>query len=253
MKIHFYCKGVDNIKYVGSKTRIAKDIVPIIQKYIEDNSITEYYECFCGGCNIIDKIKCKNKYASDSNEYLIAFWQALQQGWNPLEITMTKELYDDIKSNKDKYSKQQVALAGLCATYNAKWFGGYAGIVHTKIGTERNYYDEAVRNVLKQVPFLKDATFSCSDYTNITPPHNSLIYCDPPYQDTTKYKGSIDYNVYWNWVREMSKNNIVLCSEYNAPSDFECIWSKELTTTLDKASRSTAVEKLFIYKGVDNN
>ena len=53
---------------------------------------------------------------------------------------------------------------GLCATYNSKWFGGYAGIVHTKIGTERNYYDEAVRNVLKQVPMLKDVTFTCGDY-----------------------------------------------------------------------------------------
>lgn len=164
---------------------------------------------------------------------------------------MTKELYNSIKSNKSGYLKQEVALAGLCTTYNAKWFGGYAGIVHTKIGTERNYYDEAVRNVLKQVPFLKDVEFSCSDYINVKP-CNSLIYCDPPYQDTTKYKDGIDYNVYWDWVRKMSKNNIVLCSEYNAPFDFECIWSKELTTTLDKASRSTAVEKLFIYKGDDN-
>ena len=46
----------------------------------------------------------------------------------------------------------------------------------------------------------------------------------------------------------MSKSNIVLCSEYNAPDDFDCIWSKELTTTLDKNSRSKAVEKLFMIK-----
>jgi hypothetical protein len=46
----------------------------------------------------------------------------------------------------------------------------------------------------------------------------------------------------------MSEKNIVLCSEYSAPPDFECIWSKELTTTLDNASRSKAVEKLFAYK-----
>lgn len=92
------------IKYVGSKSRIAKDIVPIIQKYIDDNKITTYIEPFAGGCNVIDKIKCENKYANDSNEYLIAFWQALQQGWNPLNIHMTKELYDDIKSNKSGFS-----------------------------------------------------------------------------------------------------------------------------------------------------
>lgn len=72
-----------------------------------------------------------------------------------------------------------------------------------------------MRNVLKQVPFLKDVSFSCSEYTSITP-YNSLIYCDSPYQGTTKYKDDIDYNEYWDWVGKMSKNNIVLCSEYNA-------------------------------------
>ena len=148
--------------------------------------------------------------------------------------------------NKSGFLKQEVALAGLCATYNAKWFGGYAGIVHTKIGTERNYYDEAVRNVRKQVPMVKGVKFTCGDYLNIKP-YNAVVYCDPPYQGTTKYKDDLNYDTYWNWVREISKDNIVLCSEYNAPSDFECIWSKELTTTLDKASRSKAVEKLFKY------
>ena len=180
-------KELIHIKYMGSKSRIAKDIVPIIQKYIDDNNITTYIEPFAGGCNIIDKIKCENKQANDSNEYLIAFWQALQQGWNPLDIHMTKGLYDEIKSNKSGFLKQKVALAGLCATYNAKWFGGYAGIVHTKIGTERNYYDEAVRNVLKQVHMLKDVKFTCGDYLNIKP-YNAVVYCDPPYQGTTKLK-----------------------------------------------------------------
>ena len=37
---------------------------------------------------------------------------------------MSKELYDDIRQNKDKYPTYIVALAGFCATYNAKWFGG---------------------------------------------------------------------------------------------------------------------------------
>ena len=50
-------KEMLNIKYMGSKSRIAKDIVPIIQKYINDNEITSYIEPFCGGANVIDKIK----------------------------------------------------------------------------------------------------------------------------------------------------------------------------------------------------
>lgn len=52
----------------------------------------------------------------------------------------------------------------------------------------------------------------------------------------------------------MSKDNIVLISEYNMPSDFECIWSKQVTTFVDYNRgtddvKNNRVEKLFIYKG----
>lgn len=197
---------------------------------------------------MIEHIKCKNKYGFDNNEYLISFWQEIQKGWNPLtDVDMTKDFYTQVKNDRDKFPKYIVALCGLCATYNAKWFGGYAGIVRAKIGTERNYYDEAVRNVLKQRERLEDIIFDCKSYKDISV-ENALIYCDPPYQNTTKYKDEFNHDEYWEWVREMSKNNIVICSEYTAPADFECIWSKELTTTLDKSSRSKAVEKLFKIK-----
>ena len=49
------------MKYMGSKARIADQIVPIIQEFIDKNSITLYVEPFCGGCNVIDKIRCQKK------------------------------------------------------------------------------------------------------------------------------------------------------------------------------------------------
>lgn len=49
------------MKYMGSKSRIAKDIVPIIQSYINNNDIDMYIEPFVGGANVIDKIKCNKK------------------------------------------------------------------------------------------------------------------------------------------------------------------------------------------------
>ena len=57
----------------------------------------------------------------------------------------------------------------------------------------------------------------------------------------------IRHDSFRQWVRDTSKNNFVFVSEYNAPKDFKCVWSKVLTTTLDKSSRSTATEKLFTY------
>lgn len=138
-----------------------------------------------------------------------------------------------------------VALAGFCATYNAKWFGGYAGIVKTKAGTFRNYYDEAVRNVLKQAPSMLDVKFDCRSYENVWC-EDCLIYCDPPYEGKTKYADRFDHAQYWEWVRRISRKNIVVCSEYHAPEDFSCIWEMETVTTLDKSSRNRTVERLFV-------
>ena len=237
------------MKYMGSKARLVKDIAPVINKCITDNNIDTYIEPFVGGSNMIEHIKCSNKLGYDNNEYLIEFMKELQKGWNPLDdVKMTREFYNDVKDNKDKYPKYIVALAGLCATYNAKWFGGYAGIVHTKIGTVRNYYDEAVRNVLKQINNLKEVKYETIDYRTLTCLKGKVIYCDPPYESTTKYKDEFNHSEFWDWVRELSKDNYILVSEYNAPEDFIPMWQKELTTTLDKNSRSKAVEKLFTYK-----
>ena len=55
------------MKYMGSKSRICKYIVPIIQEYIDKNNIKKYWEPFVGGANVIDKIKCAKKVGSDKN------------------------------------------------------------------------------------------------------------------------------------------------------------------------------------------
>ena len=236
------------MKYVGSKNRISKFIVPILQDAIDRNHIQTYVEPFIGGGgNVIDKISCRNRVGYDSNKYLVAFWNALLAGWDPSVVSMTEALYRDIKDHKDSYPPEMVALAGFCATYNAKWFGGYAGIVKTKIGTTRNYYDEAVRNVMKQIPLMAGVKVAAQEFDSVQC-EGCLIYCDPPYEGTTKYQGEFDHSRYWEWVRNASRKNIVICSEYRAPEDFVCIWQKETTTTLDKASRSKAVEKLFVLK-----
>lgn len=46
------------MKYMGSKSRIAKYIVPIIQKCIDDNGLEYYIESFVGGskCNRQDNL-----------------------------------------------------------------------------------------------------------------------------------------------------------------------------------------------------
>ena len=110
--------------------------------------------------------------------------------------------------------------------------------------------NEIIRNLKKQAPNLKGIEFYCSNYLDQYT-DGMVIYCDPPYRDTTKYAtGSFDYGRFYAWCKDMAKNNIVLISEYWIPDDgFECIWQGNIKCTLDKASRTDKVERLYICKG----
>jgi len=240
---------------MGSKSRIAKHIVPIIQQYIDDNSITSYVEPFVGGANIIDKIICKNKYGSDCNKYLIALLKRVREGL-PLLDEVSRELYNDVRSNQNtgKYEDWYVGNVGFLASYNGRWFdGGYArsGYEKTKKGLRyRDYYQEAKRNILTQAKLLTDIWFLHRDYKDWKDLNNCVVYCDPPYANTKQYANALkfDYEEFWDIMREWSKKNIVLISEQNAPEDFRCIWQQTVSRSIKAVDKSKSVEKLFILE-----
>lgn len=240
------------MKYVGSKARLSKQLATIIQSYIDGmgDNCNGYWEPFVGGANMIDKIKFSHKYGSDSHKYLIALLRHISEKTDDVPNTITKDEYNSVRANPGVYPDWYVGLVGFCASYNGKWFGGYANGVKTKIGTVRNYTDEAIRNIKKQAPSLDGIVFARLNYAYCSA-DRFVIYCDPPYRDTTKYAtGNFDYDKFYAWCKEMSKTNIVLVSEYWMPEDgFKRIWSGELKCTLNKNSMTDKVEKLFLCKG----
>ena len=234
------------LKYMGSKNRLAKDIVPIIQGYI-DKGCSGYLEPFVGGANIIDKIKCDNKYGSDAHKQLIAFLNALSNGYEPPK-NISEEEYKYIKTHQNEYDDKFLGYIGFQLSYGAMWFGTFR---RDKIG-KRKYDKEAYQNVMKQAPNLKGIIFKNCSFKNINHVKNYVIYCDPPYRYTTKYTtGTFPYDEFYDWCREMSKDNVVLVSEYNMPDDFKCIWSKETKCLLSSDrepndNKNIRVEKLWI-------
>ena len=244
------------MKYMGSKSRIVKDIVPIIQKYINDSGYKKYFEPFGGGMNVIVNIDADEKIASDYNKYLIALFKHLQSGGNLLD-EVPRELYNDVRStykNSDcKYEDWFVGNVGFLASYNGRWFdGGYSksGYEKTKNGERyRDYYQESKNNILEQANKIKDIKFVVSDY-RLFNPSECVIYCDPPYQGTKQYDNAknFDYDEFWNIIRKWSKDNIVIVSELNAPSDFKCIWEKNVSRTMKSTDNTMrADERMFIY------
>lgn len=241
--------------FMGSKRRYAKYIVPILQRTIDQNNINLYIEPFVGGANIIDKIRCENRYGFDRSDTLIALLSTAANNFDDVMKDGNRELWDKGKAYvKDGIMPEDMTLAEIGAMeFFASYSNGGFPRGYAKNTKERNYYNEAYRNMATQAPSLKGIKFKCQNYweldSNI---QNAVIYCDPPYANTKTYgyanQSKMDYTHFWNWVRELSENNYVFVSEQSAPDDFEAIWTQDVKRTTNKENNFKAVENLFIYK-----
>lgn len=132
------------MKYMGSKARITKHILPIILK---DRKQGQWYvEPFVGGANMIDKVD-GNQIGGEFNSYIAEMWKELIKGTKP--PTITKGDYQNIKANPNNLPDWLVGWCGVAFSYSGKWFGGFAGKVAT-LGGDRDYQTEAHVNLGEQ-------------------------------------------------------------------------------------------------------
>ena len=236
------------MQYLGSKSRIAKEILPLI---LADRKEGQYFvEPFCGGCNVTANVS-GNRIANDSNEYLIAMFIGLLSGENYPE-QISPELYNDVKScfraGSGKYDPGFMGWVGFMASYRGKFFGGYSGTYWRSDGRHIDSMSVAARGIAKQIPNLRGVEFRTGDYKNLRIPDESIIYCDPPYMGTTGYSDGINHDEFWQWCRErVYEGHEVYISEYQAPDDFICIWEKPIQNCISLNKKAT--ERLFIYEG----
>ena len=231
------------MQYMGGKSRISKQIAEVLNSAV--NKDTPFVSLFCGSCAIESKVQADVKILNDKHPYLIAMWQALQNGWMPPDV-ITKEEYYRVKANMDE-NPALAGFVGFGCSFGGKWWGGYA---KDKRGDD--YCGQSKRGLLKDLSGVVNATFTCLDYHDVEIPDGAVVYCDPPYVNTTGYTvGQFDTDEFWNYMRQLSKRCDVYISEESAPDDFECIWSKEKVRTLEKSDNvgRVKVEKLFKYKG----
>lgn len=235
------------MQYMGSKNRIAKELIPIITKDLKSDQY--YVEPFVGGCNMIDKVKHNLRLGADNNQYLIALLKAGQQ-LIELPEEITREQHTQIKNNKSDYPEWYVGFVGFLCSFRGIFFSGFApNNVLKATGKYQDYQKQQINSFRKQSILLKDIDLRCTNYDTLEIPNNSIIYCDPPYANTTKYsKDSFDSIRFWRWCRDkVTEGHKVYVSEYNAPDDFVCIWEKEISSNLGSSSK-TATEKLFVHK-----
>lgn len=222
--------------YQGSKSRLAKYIVPIINSYTKNKV---FIDACCGGCNIIAnpkyKIEAKEKIAYDNNRYLIALLNKFKND-KPEFIDISEEEYKRVKENKDSYDDWYVGYIGFLSSFGAGFFNGYAR------DNTRNRTLGAYRGICKQD--FTDIIIKQQNLFDLSTT-NAVIYIDPPYKNTKKYKVEFDYDKFWDKAQELADNNIVLISEQTIPDDVEILMTKEIKMTMNaKGNYKTRTEYL---------
>ena len=84
------------------------------------------------------------------------------------------------------------------------------------------------------------------DYRDLHIPEGAVVYCDPPYANTTGYGTGFDHQAFYAWCRAVGKHHPLFVSEYWMPSDFRCV--AELTVRAlagAKTNARTRIEKIF--------
>lgn len=230
------------MRYVGGKARMAKSIVNTIAEYA--SGATAYYEPFIGAGWVFERAApmFPQAYGSDIHPDLILMWQAIMDGWEP-PLSVSREQYAELKGSPPSALR---GFAGFGCSFGSKWFGGYA----SSEGRD-DVCGEAYRSVTRKAAALRglSVTIQCQSFDTVEPLPGSLIYCDPPYVNTTRYPGvpAFDHDRFWAHAKDWADSgSTVLVSESVAPAGVSCVWERATKGSLSAASNTQPrTERLF--------
>lgn len=244
------------MKYIGSKRRLVEDLKPLIENIAYLENIDTYVEPFCGGCNLIEHINIKNKYAYDINEALVCLLNKIK---NATEDEINRDFNIINKNTFDKYLHRyfnnytsinkddlwKYMYCFLFFSYKSIYLKNKASYFLRESMT-KNYLNNYFNKEHELLSTIK--TIDVKDYMNINY-NRAIIYCDPPYENTIDYDSNIDFRQRDQKLIELAKNNLVFISEYSMNSKyFKLIYSKEIECTI-RGSDTARVENVYVVKG----
>jgi DNA adenine methylase len=241
------------MQYMGGKALLAKYICSILEAE-RAGPDQLFIDAFTGGANIIAGMSGP-RLGLDINPHMIQLWQEVAAGTFQPPARVTEGEY--------RIAKQWAALGaepssylgfvGTGCAYAGCWFYSYSAR-HYRSGTLKNdSYQQSANWTTRYQKSLAGARFKCMDALAELHPQAALVYCDPPYADTTNYSGTppFDSSLFWQRAREWSAKNTVLISEYKAPPDFRVLYTfpKSLGLRNRADKREVRLERLFKYAG----
>lgn len=238
------------MKYMGGKFKLKKELSAIINELKPE----AYLEPFCGACWVGTMVQAPKRIFSDLRMELISMWKGLLEGWEPptcVPFEMHRAAQRGTLVAEGFCSEEEAPtltgfIFGNCC-FGGKWGGTYARIEKgvNADGTAAS----SVRSLKKTLPSLAGAQFLLASYeVSLTHFPGDVVYCDPPYANTAKYEGlpDMDYDNFWSMVRLRSQKDVVLVSEYSAPSHFVAVWWKDINPGLKNKERAMRRENLYM-------
>ncbi len=179
------------IKWVGGKNGISKKILEHLP-----NEIENYYEPFLGGGAIFfnARNRVKNAFLSDVNGELILVYKIIRDEIDTLIETLkfhkashSKDYYYHIRSmhnldNPVEMAARFIYLNKTC--YNGLYRVNKNNEFNVPMGSYKNpaILDEDNLRACSEV--LQDVNLEFGSFENLEVHKNSVVYCDPPYDET---------------------------------------------------------------------
>jgi DNA adenine methylase len=237
------------MKYVGAKHQVGLEISKFLHREIPPDKVDGYLEPFCGSLGVFKQMiqyDYKKYIGSDIQPDIIQLWKELQADKLKLPKNISEKKWHQLKKTPSPNALK--AVAGFGMSFGGDFFSGY--IQRYAGNSGRNFYSEVKNSLQKMKKIIQKSNikFLNKSYKYFHP-KNMLIYCDPPYAQTTGYStGEFNHKEFWETMRKWSKNNYVFISEESAPSDFKFVWKKGKRRTLNKKVRFVKYEKIYVYR-----
>jgi site-specific DNA-adenine methylase len=147
--------------------------------------------------------------------------------------------------NLDSWHKRRLALRKIVATLKNK---------HTQHKTlldlKQLQHLERLEHLQQLHKLKNNIIVDNKDYKNVKIPKEAIVYCDPPYKNTSSYAvDDFNHAEFWEYVRKLSRKYPVYVSEYQAPNDFKKVLEFQQGSTLQGGfNKSQPNECLFVLK-----
>jgi len=237
------------MKYLGGKFRIAKAIANRI------NGLRPkfYWEPFTGAGNVIQYIQADSRLGTDIDPHIICYLNYVRDGYQfPAEVSEDEYSRWKALNPSSPLEYAMKAHVGYGCSFSGKWFGGYARGSNGN-GKPRNFARESADAAKRQGPRIQGINFQTANYQNIPANQYDVIYCDPPYRQTTGCgtRQAFSSDDFWDWAYRVSGKSHIFVSEFIAPPGWAEVYSHTLNSGLRSKAGKDMTERLF-YRGPDS-